>query len=317
MVDSGNVLNPFLVTTATISSVFHIIGFFLLLLVRYEPANQRLITINLSVTECFFSMFHIAVYTGLMADCNKNRDCLAIDDSVTVLLLMANKLTMVHLILDRLLAIKLHLKYPLYFTQKLVKKMAISIWVISVVYSMIVGIVWKLEISRFVLDGLYYVLVATDALITITAILTYFHLYKKVRDIRRKDRSASVTVTSLPLKDMSKVSMRKFLVPCLMILSYLLFNCTSTGILVAKDYYESKMVLLSDIAHLLLFIGWISDACIYIIYQRSIRKHLFVILKCCCRVRMKKKQSVTPPSVSVITGNSRLRPLNSLQPIVP
>ena len=260
------------ITGYFIAALIHTFGLFLLHRVHFQPANQRLLIIHLAWTELCTSLSQAVVYTFLVAGrCDPYSTCSFIDKFVYRLFGGTSKLIMIYLICDRAFDIYFHLRYPLYFTQQTVKKVLITLWIVGVTFALITVLMHKL---RFRGEGIVIstFFVGTDALIVITAVITYSYLYFKVRQILSNSQGNPQP------ENTNTTPISKFLLPCLIIATYLIFNLTGSVLLSYSRFVLEERVLtksvLSEVAHMFWILGWTSDGAIYIFLQKSVRERL-------------------------------------------
>ena len=160
------------------------------------------------------------------------------------------RLVVLHIIIDRFIDIKLSIKYPLYITLKKLQSIVISMWMISVIFALLWTIILKLDVLK--LSSWYaYVsafIVLADILIVVSAVVTYTYLFSRVRKFTHTNGQQDLTRTSLII--------RKFKIPCLMVLTFIMFNVSGTVLRVCG---------IRDIPHVLDLLGWCSDSYLYIL----------------------------------------------------
>ena len=132
-------------------------------------------------------------------------------------------------------------------------------------------------------------LVVSDSTIVISASITYIFLYMKVRHFCAIDNSQRKAGKSSKINVSKKA---KFLLPCLMIATYLVFNITANVMFLHKILFmkngHSKTVV-SEILHWFWILGHFSDGLLYIFLQKDVKKKLMSLFK-------KKQVEYTPAS---------------------
>ena len=270
-----------------IAALIHALGLSLLHRVHFQPASQRLLIIHLAWTELCTSLSQALVYTFLVdGRCYPYSICSFIDKFNYRLFGGTSKLIMIYLICDRAFDIYFHLRYPLYFTQQTVKKVLMTLWVVGVTFALISVLMGKFRIGGEMIqenwrqyEGIFITVffLGTDSLIVITAVITYMYLYLKVRKILANSQgNAQQDNTRTPQSS-------KFLLPCLIIATYLIFNLTGTVLhfysrFVLREASLTKSVL-SEIAHMFMVLGWASDGVLYIFLQKSVREKLLSMFR--------------------------------------
>ena len=274
-------------------AIVHLFGLILLYLVRFKPANQRLLLLNLACTGVCSGIVQTIVYSFLLSNCNS--DCDLVDTFFNVFLQILNKAIMIYLILDRALEIYLNIKYPLYFKEKTMEKVLGSLWIFSAVFIFVLVLFLKFcegskEHIYLVMAGVY---LAEDVIIFISALSTGTYFYIKVRALLAMDSHYLDTKSNF-----TKTCVSKFALPFLIIITYLLFNITGdvmyqfgnlsnidtgkrTNITSYVTYQFGNLSdvkrgqgTLSEVSHLLWILGWLADAILYIFLQKSVRTKL-------------------------------------------
>ena len=271
------------ISICLLTAILHLIGLVLLCKIPSRIANQRLITTHLVISELFFCTTEAVLYFFKMFDVEwKNWDETQIESlwlyithfGSTTLFVTANKLFMFHIILDRFFDIALHLKYPLYFQRKKVVRIILCWWISCSCYCMVmVVLVMHPSILDFPAAWTIhnFVSMIIDSSIALAAVGTYLYFYRKVKAMTKQDK-ARINI------DLSKQSFafgRKFLIPFLMIFSYLVFNISATIIyqvrMIDRSMSSSLNHLCLQTARILAVFGFLSDAVLYVFMQRNIR----------------------------------------------
>ena len=106
-------------------------------------------------------------------------------------------------------------------------------------------------------------LLALDVSVTIFAIITYAYFFSRVKIIHRRESGTNVSATGRDI-----LVMKKFKVPFLMVLTYILCNVSGT-VCVVTIYYKSGIIgyLLYNI---LTISGFLTDAFIYVYLQKNV-----------------------------------------------
>ena len=217
---------------------------------------------------------------------------------------------MLHLIFDRFADVYLNLKYKVYFTRSRIKGAHTATWIIAGIYGLLLGIIGHLRTPNgypiFHNKVNNYVSMILDMTILFSGLITFCYLFTKVRRIVEKDNA--VIKSNLDYK--RKFPTLKFVIPLLMVLTYLIFNvsaaiiskmafqCRKWGdveIENRKWHYYSLYFLLTHIGWILVVIGYLSDAFLYIFLLKRIRA--YVTDKCFCKKKLEKCRGL--PSVTV------------------
>ena len=251
--------------------------------VRSTARNQRLIIINLAISELLFCLNQM-VYYGARKLMEKPSVLLVkINLPIKMFALTANEFIMLCLIFDRFADIYLHLKYAIYFTKRRTVYILSTIWVLSAIYGTALGV-----FGHILSPGVYptihndannYVSIVLDIVITISGIATFVYFYAIVYQIRKRDNARFGTKTGPRRRHPSL----KFIVPFFMVVTYIMFNAMSTMIswfaFVCRkrgSLYYSKYFLLMHISWVLVVVGYLSDALLYIFFQKKVRSYLLM-----------------------------------------
>ena len=288
MYDIGSHLLPAFVAGYIFAALIHIVGLLLLYKTKFEPVNQRTIMINLACSELAINLLlaivHTVVTKGL---CKPESICPYFALFIYVFFVSANKLIMLCLIFDRMLDVYLHLKYPIYFSNNRVKRILMSLWLFSGAFSLThvlmrifkIALPTRRKILNVFLNGL-------NSIIVITVLMTYGFLYSKVRRFlaidRRQGRVQPKDDNSSNNNSLEKNQRANFLLPCLIISTFIMFNATGDLLILYKNDFlkeDSFKSILSEVGHFLWILGWISDGILYIFMQRSIRSKLLSIFR--------------------------------------
>ena len=207
--------------------------------------------------------------------------CSHVDYFFTLFIVGTNKLLMIYLIVDRLLDVQLHMRYPLYFTKKTVRKILLAIWLCCAIFSLTLVLFKRFDIGSSESRGMVVLiyLLGSDAVIVTSALVTYGVLYRKVRRFNKVDRKQQRAGRNGNLK---RDHASKFLLPCLLIATYLAFNTTADLMIIYKYRFMRKSharTLVSEIGHWLWILGFISDGALYIFLQKDIKKKLKSIFR--------------------------------------
>ena len=283
MWDIRESLLPVFIFGYTTVVLTHAFGLILLCTVKFKPANQRTILIHLALTEMSIGLSQTVIYT-LMFNSKCGEKCGYTDHFFYLFFTVASQVIMLYLICDRLLEIQLNIKYPLYFSNGRVNRILVAVWMVSGFYSLIVIVFDRYDVGpqrlREILESC--VLIGLDFIIIFTALVSYIFLYNKVKRIvadedkqKRTQNTNNDRFTNNSIKKRGHTS--KFLLPTLIVATYLLFNVSGNTIYYYKHYALQKgtsRTLLSEVSHLLLILGWLTDVILCIFLQGSIKHRL-------------------------------------------
>ena len=249
--------------------ILHSVGFVLLYKAKEELLpNQRLITMNLAVTETLYCMGQVLFHTLEVAD--------LLPTVVNIILefflascFCAIRFAVLHIIVDRFLDIWLNIKYPIYVNKK---KILIAIgmqWIFGFCFGLIESLIWHFEdIDITLLKD-----VLLDVIVIVTAFVTNIYFFRTIMSMIQP--TLSNTTDGRP--DKRRVLL-KLKIPCLMVLTFIIFNAASTILLYVAEKHDlpEQVFLAHDILDIF---GWCSDALIYVLLQKRVRHKLVSICK--------------------------------------
>ena len=182
---------------------------------------------------------------------------------------MMYAIVMIIITVDRFLEFRLAIKYTMFCTVKLTKIVVLFfIFLTSVVFSLVLVLFarspWNYQKFLWL-----YVYVPGNIVFVVTASLTYFFIFKKLRqnrrDFERRRREVNAGV--------QKKSTFKLFIPSFIIVTFVLFTVMPNLILVFSSK-ENMPKLFQHIWMILYPIGWISDPLIYIFSLKAVRKKI-------------------------------------------
>ena len=273
----------------SLGALLHFVGLVLLCKVKTKFVNQRMITVHLAVTEMLNCLVQASVVvTGLAK--YQVYELYVVFQFFIVFSIMNSKLIMMYVTLDRLLDILLHMKYTLYFTKRRVMMILSVLWCVSITTgitaSILIQDVRNREIRIRINEIRNYLFFTLDMFITLNAVITYTCLYMKVR------KALHNTHTPAGQNGGRQNPLAKFVVPCVLVSTYIVFNVTGSTLKMIQ-YLNPKnreMIILVFISGLLIMVGWMSDAFVYIFAQRDVRLYLISLVR-------KPAQAPTPLSM--------------------
>ena len=279
----------------SVAGVLHFFGFILLYRAPMKLINQRLILLNLSAAECMNSLLKVVEWVRREGLAHSDEDIQGspycyVESFLSFSSTLSVKFLMFYLIVDRLVDIHLNMVCTADFNKSIIMKIFGVVWLLAAVLGAVLDVGFKCkEDSPF----LYYVFFGLDVLIFVLCIATYRYFYTKVRS-RSQWRKVS----------------RKFLIPFFMMLTYVVFNITSTTIITVTKFMDdtSKTVqntlpygnTLPYVAQCLIFTGWIFHAIIYISLQKQVRNLITKNLHTRFKNSMGKESAIALISVEVI-----------------
>ena len=253
----------------SVVAIVHFVGLVLLCKSKSNLPNQRLLLMNLGAVEMLFS-FYVVIAIMVWLNVNETMTFTYVDSFFSALFYTEIRLTIMHIIYDRFLDILTNIKYPLYMTAKKIRLLIVIRFTISAM-SAIIAIVLQTSDKGLVSEKFTFLLPLTlDISILISATATYIYFFvtvRKIREIEARDAGQ-------PQESRSKLLIKKFKLPCYIVMTYMLFNLTGAIMFTASRYVENqrRSKLLSVFAHLPIIVGFTSDACIYVFANKNVRK---------------------------------------------
>ena len=255
----------------SLACLLHLAGFTLLYHVKMKLENQRLILLNMAASECFACFMQTVEWVRVKVVKYTTKEIVGhpycyVERFWTYSSYIIMKLLMLYLICDRFLNIHLVVKYGVLFHKGTVRKIISSLWLVAGILAIILDISFHCAADA----GILILFFALDLMVAISATLTYIYFYFKVRTSTafRKDNAPAI------LQSRKKKEQHKFLVPFVMVLAYIVFNCTSTLLFTtmhfSKGLAEVTVQIMHEIAVLSMIIGCIADAVIYTLLQKDV-----------------------------------------------
>ena len=292
------------VCLAPLASFLHFLGIIILAKVKSELPNQKIILVNLALSELMFCLSK-AIFNFLdLGDMVREWDGptrLILQFCFLTISRMANRLMMLYLIADRFIAILLHMKYKIFFPKQRVIKITTLLWLISILHTTVFGILTfsknylssKVAWNIFIYTGL-----ALDGLILASAISTCTYFYEKVLTVAKSHRfqmakqgqqvlelhALNTNKLRATTRSASKTCHRKFPLPFLLVITYILFNISAVIIYQVRSINgrsESHDKILDKVASVLLLVGFNNDATLYIFMQKQNRQFLKKLMPFC------------------------------------
>ena len=254
-------INTTLIVAYSIVSLLHLAGLLLLWKAKKSLLNQRILTMNIAAIEMFYCLEMVVLFSTFpYLKTNVALDYIL--HFFTVLLYIEIRLTMLHIILDRFLEIFINIKYPIYMTHKQLLIIMASLWSISVACASISVI---LQAKQFHLK----MALILDIVILLCSVTTYGYFFTTVFKMKRLDSSLSGESRT----NRVNLLIRKFKLPCYIVLTYICFNLASTTF-ITYDHYIPKGErdpIIKVLANTAMILGFISDSLIYIFANKNVR----------------------------------------------
>ena len=273
--------------------VLQVIGLGLLIRFKRGTSNQVPIFLSLATTETLycFNGFTCSVLRGMEV---KKRNLIFCKLGISFFALMANRLIMIYLVVDRFLEVFLHMRYPTVFNKKRARYTLASIWIISAIYGVAAGI-YRLRVNG--INAMYtihnYASFVLDIIFVLTAVSVYVYFYIKVRNFQQNCLVVGPHLANESTSNRFSVRNAKFIIPFLIVVSYLLFNVSATILFKVWSYGDrvhtrKKRSYMLLVIRIMYNLGFICDSILYIFLQKKIRA---AIITCICR-RCKASQNL-------------------------
>ena len=271
----------------SVNVLLHSTGCFLLWKTykRSQITTQKLILLHLSIFEGLINLIFLVMYVmHLSVDPQSesyNMILMYFIQPVTSSLNYVIIFIMLFMTLDRLMAVVLNLKYRLYWRVSRTKKVLAAIWIFGLLLSVCFGVLPKFVPLRiYILIQMIhdYLQLAFSILFVVTALLTYVTIFWKYKMSRNSLEAGSSNGNG----QQQQHSPMHFYIPLLIVFTYMILNATPYIMVIFID----KAVAV-DIANIVFYLGYMSDALIYIFLQPKVRKQLFM----CCRRRISPEPS--------------------------
>lgn len=268
------VLHLFYMIGYTVPMILHSTGFFLLCKAKGYIKNQRMLTMNLAVAEMLYCMLqvsqHLILITKSLAWIKKTASgmLLILYFGIPFFVVIV-RFIYILIIIDRFLYIWLDIKYFIYITKERLRLATILHWFISASNALILNLLlqYKFIGRRIYACIMMNTILALDMLIAILALLTFAYLFIKVRNITQESMGRKNKATS------SIQVWKKMEVPALMIITFLVFNISSTIINYIYMYHLTNLVL--NLVNVMIILGWCTDSIIYLLIQKRVRHLIF------------------------------------------
>ena len=285
----------FFVSLITICT--HCLGIYLLVKCKHSFPNssQLIFLINLSLSEMSIVIMRtLSIITSLIV----NDEAVKIEMSFWFHTIIALSLSlpyyfiMIFMALDRFFEVFLNIRYPLYWSPRSTKWLLGMLWILTLLLVFVVGFQPTLDEPTLAIFCFMYFYPVMDTIVILVSLFVYTYIFIKIRKKR-------VGLTEPSTKNTTKVAQfsndgnirvtlsRKksstFFVPFMIILTFFLLVAVPDLVGLLKYLIDSSIYQDSQATYLFIFyfLGLTSDAIIYILLYKKLRKRLLKIL--CCR----------------------------------
>ena len=249
-----------------IPALLHVLGIVLLYKVKEKLANQRIITLNLAVSEMLSCLLWVVYNTIHISRSHMTLDYYSVIYCLNIYFFCTTRFIILHITIDRFLAMWLSIKYPIYVNKKTLRETIVSQWVIGFLLSGVSTILISFQHMTH-----YVVLIARisiDITVIIAAISTFIYLFVKSKSQRQHQKTEQNRVPKVWFK---------LKVPILIVTTFILFNA-SASLWWSYGVYTGfeRLFALNRVLDIL---GWCSQAFIYIFLQKRVRRSLLSICR--------------------------------------
>lgn len=262
--------------------ILHCFGFFLLMTVYKNGGDniQLLYLLHLSVLEAvknFLSALNMPVTKMYDIPESSVKTIVSIQGHISNVVDMANLMQYVlllYMITDRLLEVKLNIKYPVYWNLQKAQCLMTITWAVLACCSVIVSVTDELLEKDVLYPAITYIMVSLDFIFITASISTFgfiFYRYVEARQAPIGGRIDSQNKVSL----FRTFTNSKFFISCLLIVNFLLLKVipdliyTFYGVASEHNSYELLIttIILASIADLI-------DVFIYVLMQERVKRLL-------------------------------------------
>jgi len=257
----------FQTSLSIISIGFHLIGIWMLRQPNSFQTNQKIYLIQISISEIsFLTLQNVILYMKLLRAYELYFDYLS-------LLLCGVAIAWIYIMtsmtVDRYLQVFLNIKYDLHVTKQFTKLLIMAAWTVAFVLFVALSFLNYFGQMKALVTTLKFILPAHHAMIIIVFVYTYAYIYYKIRRCNQHHPGIST-------------KKRNSLIPLLLVLTLVIFVLVP-GVIhrILVSTYSTKIpkeyVLL--LVAILISLGSLVDALIYIIINESIRRRFLRLLR--------------------------------------
>ena len=272
------VLHSFNLVLKCVNVLLHSMGMYLLITLykNGHDSVQKLLVINLSLTEGTISFFGVFILIAEMVAISNGHETNMADQYLSLLrntgLLYVLFLNMIYISLDRLLEVYLSIKYPIHCTEQRGKYLLIWTWVSGLL--LIVGVILAYSIIGYKYEKVFYVYVISPLSLTflMTAITTFAAIFYKFKETRMQPSLSNRPVTNNTPSTLWVFRNSKFFMSVLLITSFMFLVCIPGLVFLTYSFLHGKRTYLAGLLFMIAFdLSYTCDVFIYIFYQNSVR----------------------------------------------
>lgn len=276
----GIALTVVLLLLNFINVFFHTAGCYLLICIKKREDENRiqlLFLIHLSICEALMNLFEgIRRIPEFFALNTREKKLNATIQNYIMIVMFAGisvvyYLDMMYLTINRLLDILLNIRYHLYISYKLSKRLILITWLFAGSLAILIGCLSKFTAYNWEEQIFVFCFPILNFIFIIISLVTYGLIFLKYRRTRK-----SPSCNGQPRQSVYQTFRNsRFYVPVLLILTFLVFivvpDLTYLFVAVVKGNDSTTLLVACWISYA---IGNLSDCYIYIFMQRSVRRLL-------------------------------------------
>ena len=255
-------------------ALMHSIGLFLLCRSKWELPNQKILTVNLMIAEMLYAYLMVITNTIFLSGIQYSKPWhLALNFFATILFTEIRP-AVLHFIIDRFMEIYTNIKYPIYMPRSRMKKVVAFLWILSMIFAAVSSVFEAFEKFTTLNKLLYLRSLILDFIILASSITTYVYFYRTVTKIK----STQNRTNRQPTDGGVSLIRKKFKLPCFIVSTYILFNFTSTILLIAAEYANSdkQFFLIMNIGMFLVIAGFLADVFAYLFANKNVSRNLYL-----------------------------------------
>ena len=252
----------------------HILALTLLVHVRQNSlkGSQMLLLLSLCLTELVYALVNIGKQLCYMSGMTLLGDKLHLFNFTIVYVMYISIMTFITI--DRFLEIYLNIKYSIIWSPKKTRTVLIIAFCISFTLMILTLLIGK-QNSRFFF--IYYFIPISDSIFLIVASVIYFYITKQILKHRRNTKKLQQQLRKNNKIVYQKKSNNRFkiYVPALIIVTFIFFMIGPNFIsLLNRQTKIVKLDVEENIVNILIPIGFIADAIIFIFNLKAFRTAL-------------------------------------------
>ena len=242
-----------------------------LVILRYATSkiiNQKYLLSNLVLVELVFSLVELLMRFDKLQVITFSRYGAAACMFLRLTIAFVYVTTMHFITLDRLFEVYFHLTYPMKFTKARILCAIGGTWISGLLFAGTLTFVscYKDKLSE-VCQFSFYFFLGADITFVINATVTGTYLYVKYRQFKK-------SLKQRYRRFRASFKSQKFLLPGLIVLSYLVFETTGSFLSTLMVLLKKPSFIYRKIALILFAMGFLSDCLIYIFINPNARKIL-------------------------------------------